>query len=205
MEPRAEDEKTAMMRRMAESAGKSYLDAFKAEVERMRAGGETDDEALRQLSMLEALSQGYEGRLPRNNLELRLHPKEVTEDWFWQVYREAKVADREKEYVEAQWSLDFFHRCLAGNGGQHTEWDAKRSETSRKRDAALEKLIHTPALKLDHVKMKQQMLGRAEWAREYRPALQAVIDEEVARLTAEKEQRKAEREARKARRLAGEV
>lgn len=192
-EPRAEDTETADRRRMADSAEEAWWEKI--------ADGESDDKGLHALYVIK---EGARAMLPCNKLKLRLHPKEVTEDWFWQAYKETEVADREQEYVEAQWSLAYFHHERTG-GDQHKVWDAKRAETSRKRDGALDKLIHTPALKLDHVKLKQRMLGRAEWARKYRPALQAVIDDEVARLTAEKERRRADREARKAKRLAGEA
>ncbi|MGE4324154.1 MAG: hypothetical protein AB7E60_14150 [Sphingobium sp.] len=182
-ESRLDDRKTGVVRRM--------MLAFSKQEDELEPGSAGHRLAIRMRDLAD--------ELPCNNLEVIRNPSTATVDWFWQAYREAELAIRKKEWVEAQWSLARFHDERAGTSDSG-KLGAARRDAGKEETDAIAKLIHTPVLKMEHLKHKQRMLGNREWASKYRPELQSVLDEELERLTAEKDARRAAREARKAKR-----
>ncbi|MBB4155305.1 hypothetical protein GGQ80_003225 [Sphingomonas jinjuensis] len=124
---------------------------------------------------------GMGHKLPRNNLRLLVTPQQPKEEWFRLAYKDYCVAKGVRDLAEARFSRAW---CL-------DQWDkgdraeALRSERDRAQaalDIVILDALRTPVTRKWDIAIKQQMVGKREWAAKYRPEMQAIIDEEAARL-----------------------
>lgn len=122
-------------------------------------------------------------KLPRNNLRLIVQPASPRKEWFAEMRKRAEIAIRAHDLTESRWSLAYHLDQLDGGDRQHAP-ECDRTRARREMDNAILDALRTPATRLGDIRRKQEMVGKREWALEWRPDLQAIIDEEEARLRA---------------------
>lgn len=184
---RPEDDNTIMIARMAQGfADKAYA----------LAQSEPNSERHR---MVEHMA-GISAKLPRNNLRIFTTPEDVVQG-IWNLWRQVKIANLE-------WELCDERRCEAAFSSDEAgraHWSQKQDEADAHRWMIYERLVRVPATRLWEIttykldRRFQRGMGSLEWMRVHKPEIAAVIDDDVARLAAEKEQRKMAREAKKQR------
>lgn len=181
---REEDDRTAIIARLATSwQSRSYE----------LAQSEPNSERHRFAQHMAGISE----RLPRNNLKIFTTPDDIVEG--------VRKAWRRVTEACLEWQLADHRRysaCLSGDEAQEAYWSAKNNDAEAQAWLEYERLIRIPARNLHDVELYKldrtfRRIGSLQWMRTYKPELAAVIDDEIARLNAEKAARKAERAARK--------
>ena len=171
--PTEDDEMTAYHRRVALG--------FLADIGN-NEGGLSDQQ-------MRAIGEGMlRDKIPRNNLRLIVQPISPREEWFTEMHSKARVASIAHDLAESQWSLAY-HLDQYDGGQRHLDADRERERTRKLKDLAILDALRTPATRLWDVRRKQDMVGSREWALKYRPEMQAIIDEEEARLRATRKPR----------------
>ncbi len=185
-----------VMGRMDQFEVKFFREIAKAGEEKYLRAVE-DGEDKKQIEEYYRLWKAGEKLLPKGNLQLKTQPVSPRKDWVWEMWRKWGVVDRELQYVLAQVALAQ-HLDQFDQGGRAKGYERKEKELRIKLDAALLDLLRTPAVTLSDLKnYKQPALGGKAWATTYRAEYQAIIDEEEARLVAEKTARQASRAMKK--------
>ncbi len=139
---------------------------------------------------------GMADHLPRNNLRVFTTPDDVLQGM--------RTAQRRVDIAHAEWRLADLRRWDAADSGDK----ATAAYWSEQEDAAMariwieyERLIRIPAASHSEYSRKvghwDRGVGSVEWMRKYKPDLAAVLDDELARLNAEKAERAAARAAKK--------
>lgn len=182
---RPEDDQTIILRRLANSYADKAYDL---------AQTEPNSEKHR----LALHMAGIDAKLPRNNLRIFTTPEDVLAG-VWSLWRRLRIANLE-------WELCDEHRFEAASRGDRiteSSWDKKQDEADTRRWQIYERLVRVPARTLEEVrayKLDRRLprgMGNLEWMRSQKPDIAAVIDDEIARLTAEKAARKAARSAKR--------
>lgn len=127
----------------------------------------------------EALAR-QDHKLPRNNLRLLVTPQQPKEEWFSLAYKDYCVAKGVRDLAEARfsraWCLDQWD---SGDRAEALRGERDRAQTAL--DIVILDALRTPVTRKWEIGMKQQMVGKRDWAEKYRPEMQAIIDEEAAR------------------------
>ncbi len=136
-------------------------------------------------------------QLPRNNLRIFTTPEDVVQG-LWKAERRVAIAN-------AEWVLADLQRSNAADdmdedAGKY--WAAEREKAEAKLWLEYERLARIPATSLsqfDQLKRVKVRYGvvSLEWLRTHKPDLAAILDDELARLNAEKAERAAARAAKK--------
>lgn len=123
---------------------------------------------------------GIAEKLPRNNLRVLVTPITPRQEWFDEAWRKWRVAKAAHDLAESRWSLAY---CLdqQDRGERHKTAQIERDRTQADLNLAIEDTLRTPTVRKADALRKQDIIGKREWAQTYRPAWQAMVDEDVAR------------------------
>jgi hypothetical protein len=125
-------------------------------------------------------------KLPRNNLRIFTTPEDVVQG-LWKAKRRVDIANAEAALAD-------LHRCDAiddNDDDARTHWTAKLDEAEARLWLEYERLLRIPATSVtQHNQFKRgkwdRGVGVVDWMRKYKPELAAIMDDELARLEAEK-------------------
>lgn len=166
-EPSQEDERNAMLARLAASYERTAYQLAQTEP--------NSREHLLALHMA-----GIANKLPRNNLRLLVTPLTPRQEWFSEAWQRWRVASAAKDLA---WSEESLARSLDEKDGGERAKAAERETERREAELrlALEDALRTPTARKADAVRKQTMIGKREWAEKYRPEWQAMVDEDLAR------------------------
>lgn len=126
---------------------------------------------------------GIADQLPRNNLRLLVTPSAPRQEWFDEAWRKWRVAKAAHDLAESKWNLAY-HLDRHDQGERHKSANIERERTQAELNHAIEDALRTPTVRKFDAARKQEMIGKREWAEKYRPAWQAIVDEDLARFPA---------------------
>ena len=124
--------------------------------------------------------------LPRNNLRIFTTPEDVVRG-LWQAHRRVELANAEFALADLKRMAGHYD----GDEDARERWAAIQKEAEARLWLEYERLIRIPANSLtEHRQLKHgkwhRGVGSISWMRTHKPDLAAVIDDELARLEAEK-------------------
>jgi hypothetical protein len=171
-------------------------------IARVADGFEADAYALAQTEPgspkhLQALHMaGIRKNLPRNNLRIFTTPEDVVQG-LWKAQRRVDIANAEYFLADLQHT-----RAIHDNDEEaRAYWGAIRQEAEARLWLQYERLIRIPATSLtQHNQFKRGKwrygVSDLEWMRKHKPQLAAIVDDELARLEAEKAARGTKRKGK---------
>ncbi|TCM10358.1 hypothetical protein [Sphingomonas sp. PP-CC-3G-468] len=171
-------------------------------IARVADGFEADAYALAQsepcsAKHLKALQlAGIRKNLPRNNLRIFTTPEDVVQG-LWKAHRRVDIANAEYFLADLQHTQALHDK----DEDASTRWGAIRQGAEARLWLQYERLIRIPATSLtqfDQFKRGKWLwsVGNLEWMRAHKPDLAAVVDDELARLEAEKAARGTKRKGK---------
>ncbi len=180
---RPEDMATAAIARVADSSEASAY-----------ALAQTEPGSEQHLAALKIV--GIRRTLPRNNLRIFTTPEDVVQG-LWKAQRRVDIANAEYFLADLQHTQAIHDKDEEARG----HWGAIRQEAEARLWLQYERLIRIPATSLtQHNQFKRgkwhRGVGNVGWMRTHKPALAAVLDDELARLEAEKAARGTKRKGR---------
>ena len=124
--------------------------------------------------------------LPCHNLRIFTTPEDVVQGLF--------KAQRRVDIVNAEWTLADMRRIEALHDGDEDageHWAAIVREAEERLWLEYERLLRIPATSLTEFNERKRGkwrwgVGNLEWMRTHKPKLAAIVDDELARLEAEK-------------------
>jgi len=124
--------------------------------------------------------------LPRNNLRIFTTPEDVVHG-LWKAHLRVEIAN-------AEWLLADLQRGNAINDKDEdatAHWTAEQDAADARLWLAVERLLRIPATSLAQFRQFKTLklrygAGNLEWLRMHKPELAAIVDDELARLNAEK-------------------
>lgn len=177
---RPEDMATAAIARVA--------DSFEASAYALAQTEPGSEQHLTALKMI-----GIRRTLPRNNLRIFTTPEDVVQG-LWKAQRRVDIANAEYFLADLQHTQALHDK----DEDASTRWGAIRQEAEARLWLQYERLIRIPAASLtQHNQFKRGKwrygVSDLEWMRKYKPELAVIVDDELARLEAEKAARGATR------------
>ncbi len=170
---RPEDMETIMTARLA--------DSFEASAYALAQTEPCSEQHLNSLKMV-----GIRKALPRNRLRIFTTPEDVVEG-LWKAHRRVDIVNAEYRLADLRHTEALHDKD--DDGLAH--WVAIKAEAEARLWLEYERLIRIPATSLtqfDQLKRGKWRwnVGNLEWMRVHKPELAAIVDDELARLEAEK-------------------
>jgi hypothetical protein len=136
---------------------------------------------------------GIADQLPRNNLRIFSTPEDVVQGLF-AARRRVDIANAERVLAD----LRGMQACDEGDDEAREHWAVIEAEAEARLWLEYERLIRIPATSSTQFEQLKRGkwrfgVGNVEWMRDHKPELAAVIDDELARLEAEKAARSTKR------------
>jgi len=180
---RPEDMETVTIARVA--------DSFEADAYALAQTAPGSERHLTSLKMV-----GIRKNLPRNNLRIFTTPEDVVQG-LWKAHRRVDIANAEYFLADLQHTQALHDK----DEDAGTRWGAIRQEAEVRLWLQYERLIRIPATSLTQFNQFKRGkwrygVGDLEWMRKYKPELTAIMDDELARLEAEKAARGTKRKGK---------
>jgi hypothetical protein len=180
---RPEDMATAAIARMADS-----FEANAYALAQIEPGSEQHLTALKMVDIRKTL--------PRNNLRIFTTPEDVVEG-LWKAHRRVDIVNAEYRLADLRHTQALHDK----DDDALAHWVAIKAEAETRLWLQYERLIRIPATSLtqfDQLKRGKWLwsVGNLEWMRVHKPDLAAVVDDELARLTAGKAARGTKRKGK---------
>jgi hypothetical protein len=129
---------------------------------------------------------GIRDKLPCNNLRIFTTPEDIVQG-LWRAQRRVELANAEWIVANLR-RMEAYH---ADDENARKHWSTVQDEAEARLWLEYERLIRIPATSVtEHRQFKygkwQRGVGSVEWLRKNKPELAAIVDDELARLQAEK-------------------
>lgn len=119
-------------------------------------------------------------KLPRNNLRLLVRPLSPRKEWFEEAHRRWRVAEAAVDLADSRRDLAR-HLDQQDGGLRAAAANLELRSAEAELTLATEDALRTLTTRKADVATKQSMVGKREWALQYRPEWQAMVDEDLAR------------------------